>query len=162
MAETMEKAKPKKRRRWRKVIIVILFGCAGIYGMAMALPLIRQHDLHQLAKESTRLQVRSGGLCHRNRERERVLFTSEDQQIIAELAEHIKLEQSVLLLLPVRCACCGSHTFEFYHGETLLAGISLHHNKRLRWPEKWMSDANLTDEAKRYLEQWIATPIEKP
>lgn len=55
------------------------------------------------------------------------------------------------------CGCFGYPTFEFYEGEALLASLSLHHAKSVRWRKGcWPGDGMLVAEGASFLVNWLA------
>lgn len=106
-------------------------------------------------KGADKVVVRSGGMCHRNAEREKVLFTLTDEQAIRELRDNIKLKGGQFGKIS-RCMCWGGPTFEFYQGDKLLTSVSNQHGAALRWAG-WSGDAHLTPESSQYLKTLFQT-----
>ncbi len=96
---------------------------------------------------STRVRVRSGGTCHRSEKEERTLFEIRDGAEVAALRESIEVDED---RSGVECMCCGEPTFEFFHGDEMIATIGFHHGQLLRW-DGWPGDAVLTPASARAL-----------
>lgn len=92
---------------------------------------------------ATRLVVRSGGVCHRRPAHERVLFVRDDPAAVRELLPLLRLDEP---LSDTSCLCCGALTIELHRDAELLAALSLHHGKTLRW-YGWPGDGLLADPA---------------
>jgi hypothetical protein len=107
--------------------------------------------LFETAEEATRIRVRSGGLCHR-RPGEETLFEVADPQVIRGLLYGIDIDEA---RSGMGCMCCGSPTIEFYAGTELVAALSLHHGRNLRWPRQWPGDGHLTRYSADYLTEWL-------
>ena len=110
--------------------------------------------LHNELKEATRLQIRSGGTCHRQAETEKTLLDLQDPEKVAIVTQGIQIAQSES---GFHCMCCGNPTLEFYRGDTLIASLGFHHARSLRWPDgKWEGDGLLTEESSIFLIKWMA------
>lgn len=92
---------------------------------------------------ATRIVVRAGGVCHRRPAFERVFFVHEDPAAVRELLPLLRLDES---LSDTSCMCCGALTIELHRDAELLAAVSLHHGKTLRW-YGWPGDGRLADPA---------------
>ena len=102
----------------------------------------------------SRVKVRSGGTCHRNPEAEKVLVEIHEAAAIAALIQQISIDDRES---GDECKCCGNPTLEFYRQEKLVASLSLHHGRSLRWPGgRWRGDGQLTRESAAFLTQWLA------
>lgn len=109
--------------------------------------------LASVLRSADRLKVRTGGLCHRRSETEVIFHDTQDPRIIAELAAHLEVSDSKD---GFHCMCCGEPTFEFYRGGELVATISYHHGKSIRWGGgEWPADGVLTDRAAAFLQDWL-------
>jgi len=106
--------------------------------------------LRQELREVTKVRVRTGGVCHRHPESERWLFTLRDHEAQAFIkALQIRCEDE-------GCMCCGSHTFEFYRKNQLVAQCSWHHGETLRWhKETGEENQRLVLASKRYLKKLL-------
>jgi hypothetical protein len=98
-----------------------------------------------------RLRVRSGGGCCRNIAEEKTLYELLGKPDVADFLKHLEFAG-----IGGECECCGDPTFEFYHGEKLLAMVSYHHGRSLRWRRKWTGDAHLTKASREWLVGWLA------
>jgi len=100
-----------------------------------------------------RLQVRSGGTCHRNEAQEQTLFETADPAQIRSLRASIEVvdERSGF-----HCMCCGDPSLEFYRGDKLVATHGFHHGRGLRWIEGWPGDAALASKSAPALVDWLA------
>ncbi|MEM9461014.1 MAG: hypothetical protein AAGF11_43015 [Myxococcota bacterium] len=88
-----------------------------------------------------RIRVRTGGLCHRRREDERILFEVTDAAAVERARPLFRVAEDELL---GTCMCCGEPTIELYRGDSLIAEVGFHHGKSLRW-RGWPSDGLLAD-----------------
>lgn len=110
--------------------------------------------LTPVLKSADRLKVRTGGAPLYEREVAVTFHDTRDPRIIAELATHLQVSDSQDGFF---CMCRGEPTFEFYDGDVLVAAISHHHGKSIRWRGgEWPSDGVLTDRAAAYLQDWLA------
>ena len=103
------------------------------------------HRLNQALADTLacadRIRVRTGGLCHRRREDERILFEVTDAAAVERAWPLLRVAEDE----PVgTCMCCGEPTIELYRGERLVAEVGFHHGKSLRW-RGWPSDGMLVD-----------------
>jgi hypothetical protein len=87
---------------------------------------------------ATKLRVRSGGTCLRDKAGEVVLFEVKDPAAIANLLAQIRIKARGF-----RCGCCGNPTLEFYRGRRRIASVGFHHGTTLRW-DGWETDVLLT------------------
>jgi hypothetical protein len=107
----------------------------------------------QLAK-ADRILVRTGGVCHRRAEGEKVIVESRDAAVIAELAQHFTISEDSS---GGHCMCCGNPTFEFYQGDKQVAMVAFHHGQSIRWADgTWPGDGILTEQSSTYLVEWLA------
>ncbi len=105
------------------------------------------------AAPTTRIRVRSGGTCCRDRSREKTLFEITDPKKIRELLANIGIDESES---GFECECCGGPSFEFYRDKELIATLGFHHGRSLRWPDVWYGDGMLTNQSADYLVRWLA------
>jgi hypothetical protein len=108
----------------------------------------------QALQHVTQVRVRSGGTCHRNPEKEKLLAQVGDAREIQGLMAAIEIEESQT---GFHCMCCGDATLEFYAGDKLVVMLGLHHGRSVRWPEKWPADALLTARGRQALAAWMGT-----
>ncbi len=90
------------------------------------------------------------------------LFETRDPGAIKEFVAKLTIDEEYS---GDHCMCFGGPLLEF-HGrrpgaeggpaDTLLAMISIHHGRGLRWPGGWIGDACLTGEAADFLCEWLA------
>jgi len=107
----------------------------------------------QLAK-ADRILVRTGGVCHRMTEEEKVIAESKELPVIADLAQHFTISEDAS---GGHCMCCGNPTFEFYQGDKRVAMVAFHHGRSIRWADgTWPGDGMLTEQSSTYLVQWLA------
>jgi hypothetical protein len=105
-----------------------------------------------------RLSVRTGGLCHRQAEREAVLAEVRDAAKVRELAG----ELCALVPWPsLSCLCCGDITLEFYKAGELRVAVSVHHGQTLRWPGYGVGDMPLSQRGKEIVRPWVAEAQER-
>lgn len=88
-----------------------------------------------------RIRVRTGGLCHRERERERTLFEVTDAAEVERVLPMLYVDEPESMGM---CMCCGEPTIEFYRGDRLVTAVGFHHGKSLRW-RQWPADGMLSD-----------------
>jgi len=111
-------------------------------------------SLRRAVQGTTILRIRSGGTCHRQIENEKTLAEITDPQEIERFLNAIDVD---LWHSGGVCMCCGDPTFEFYTGDRLLAMVSFHHGKRLRWAKgKWIGDLQLTAQSQDSLLSWLS------
>jgi len=102
--------------------------------------------------DSSRLVIRTGGNCHRNPERERILFETRDAEVMKRIAEQISLGFNT----PGRhCMCCGEMTFDLYRDDDLHYSFSLHHGKKIRIKGSSFGDRELSIFSRRNLKTWL-------
>ena len=102
----------------------------------------------------TRIILRTGGTCHRDRGSERELWRSNEP---AEVRRFLSLIGIKDRQSGSHCMCCGSATVELYRGEVLAMTVGMHHGQSLRWADgPWPGDAILTEDAATTLADWLA------
>ncbi|MFC1497759.1 hypothetical protein ACFLS1_04685 [Verrucomicrobiota bacterium] len=101
---------------------------------------------------STRLVVRSGGNCHRNPEREQVLFETKNAEAIEGFSNKLSFGFS---MIGMHCRCCGDMTFDLYLDEEIHYSFSLHHGKSIRIKGDSFGDKSLSFSSKRELAKWL-------
>jgi hypothetical protein len=107
----------------------------------------------QAVQQATRLRIRSGGTCHRDRAAEKTLFELPDAVAIRDFANLIQIDEEGS---GFHCLCCGDPSFEFYQEDRLIATLGFHHGRSLRWPGHWPGDGLLTPECGERLPAWFA------
>lgn len=137
------------RNRFFLAPLGIMFALFAIFAVV---GLTATHRVRSTITESTRLIVRSGGNCHRNPERERVLFETEDSEVIERFAEQISLG---LGMMGMHCMCCGEMTFDLYNDQDLHYSFSLHHGQSIRIEESSLGDRELSFSSRRRLKVWL-------
>jgi hypothetical protein len=105
---------------------------------------------------ATRLRVRTGGTCHRDRARERTLFEVKDAAQVRALLGLVKINERTS---GPHCMCCGEPSFEFYAGDALILTVGYHHGIGLRWIGGWPGDGMLTAASADALKGWLAGRI---
>lgn len=110
-------------------------------------------SLRRSLKGITRIRVRSGGTCHRDKAAERTLFEETNPGKIEMFTKRFAINEGGS---GFHCMCCGSPSFEFYNNEELVVTLGFHHGRSLRWPEGWPSDALMTGEFADYVCKWLA------
>ena len=139
-------------KRRRVSLIVLLVSCS-----LLAAAYLQQRwtgSLRKAVEGTTRLRIRSGGTCHRAIEREKTLAEITDAGEISRFIQGIAING---WRSGGACMCCGDPTFEFYAGDHLLAMVSYHHGKRLRWADgTWTGDGELTDPSREFLIAWLS------
>lgn len=115
-------------------------------------------DTHQVRAnitKSTKLIIRTGGNCHRDREYERVLLETDQASTINDLANRLSVSSSSLGVIGGRCRCCGEITFDFYQGVTPSYSFSLHHGASIRLKDFAGGDKELSEASKERLAAWL-------
>lgn len=102
----------------------------------------------------TKIRLRSGGTCHRDRDREKIFFEEKNIDKIKKIIANIKVDEENV---GFHCMCCGNPTFEFYKGEKLVAMLGFHHGKSVRWAGgDWPNDAGLTEDSLEFICKWLS------
>ncbi|MHC4200124.1 MAG: leucine-rich repeat domain-containing protein, partial [Planctomycetota bacterium] len=114
--------------------------------------------LHEKLAGTTRVRVRSGGACAHTSDEEiadrKTLVEVAEPAVIAEIIGHLRINEEES---DFGCGCCGYPTFEFCKGDTLLASLSLHHGRSVRWRKgRWPGDGMLLAEDASFLVKWLA------
>lgn len=125
--------------------------------------LSRTEKLKHVVQSADRVRVRSGGTCHRRIENEKTLFELSGAEAVTKFASWIEVDDDAS---GFECMCCGSPTFEFYKGETLVASVGFHHGQSLRWLDGWEGDSALTPTSSAKLcrllkEHGVSEPLEE-
>lgn len=103
--------------------------------------------------DANKLKIRSGGTCHRNPKREKVLYLETDKSVVDSIISLIDIDDKNS---GHYCACCGTPTLEFYKDSTLIEMFGYHHGTSFRWYNgKWYGDGRLTKKSSRALNQWL-------
>jgi hypothetical protein len=111
------------------------------------------HKFRAATTNVDRIRVRSGGICHRQLDHERTLIETADPAQVRRILANTRV---VAPIQPLSCRCCGDVTIEAYEHDTLVAALSLHHGKALRWPDHWYGDADLTAGSLEFWRGWFA------
>jgi hypothetical protein len=139
------------------ILFMLMFVLTGVANAAAAgspPPSPWTRLLQTALTDVSRLRVRSGDTCHRNPAVEKVLVEMHEAAAIAGLIHQIAIDDRES---GDECKCCGNPTLEFYRQEKLVASLSLHHGRILRWPGgRWRGDGQLTRESATFLTQWLA------
>ena len=120
--------------------LLLWIGCAACSHPHADMSLSWATRLRAYVAECDRVEVRTGGTCHRQKDQERVLFKVEGTASVSNLVGNIEVDET---RSGNECGCCGSHTLEFYRGWRHVTSVGFHHCKGLRW-EHWDGDARLT------------------
>jgi hypothetical protein len=114
-------------------------------------------DLRSVTVGATRLVLRTGGQCHRDRSREDVLKVISDSTEVMAIASRIRLpaaasqKGSTGALFALQE--CGDYTMEFYRGEELLAAVTFIGLGHLRCPAiNDGQDIGITGDTMAYLQ----------
>jgi hypothetical protein len=86
-------------------------------------------ELRGATRGADRMVIKTGGPCHPQPDRDVVRFETTDARLIALMIHGFEVESET----GMQCRCCGSPTIYFYHGEQMLAAVSVHHRQTLRW-----------------------------
>ncbi len=122
--------------------------------VAFSVVVLPTHLVRRNITESSRLVVRSGGNCHRDLEREHVLFETEDITAIKRFGEQISL--GFLSMIGGHCMCCGDMTFDLYQDQEIHYSFSLHHGRSIRIKGSSFGDKELSSSSRRRLKDWLA------
>lgn len=112
--------------------------------------------LREMAARTGHLTLRTGGTCHRNRDREKILYQTADREAITLLAAMIDIDEESS---GQHCMCCGECVLEFRTSGELIASVGMHHGVGLRWSgadDPWPGDARMTAAASDALCAWLA------
>lgn len=101
-------------------------------------------SLQEELRDVDRFRVRTGGTCHHDSSTEKTLFEITDKAEIKRIVNSWTINDRDS---GFHCMCCGEPSFEFYHGNQLVATLGFHHGRSLRWPGGWPGDALLTEVA---------------
>jgi len=109
-------------------------------------------QLQQLLATADRLVLRSGGTCHRNEAREKVLFETAAADELAKVLPLLRVAEDGGSF---HCMCCGNPTLVFFAAGKEIASIGVHHGLSIRWSQgPWNGDAMLLNGDD--LAQWVA------
>jgi hypothetical protein len=78
-------------------------------------------------------------------------YTCTNQQAIAELVANLEFDDRNS---GFHCMCSGDSLVTFYKGSNILATVSHHHGKSLRW-DGWQGDSLFTAHTKEYWRMWF-------
>lgn len=149
------------------IILVVLFTVCRAYGLRPTKE--PGAELAEACSGCDKLVVRTGGMCHRSPQVEKVINRVAGAKLVAEVRRLFVFTgayASVFSLLKegggeedvvINCMCCGEYTLEFYRGQKLVVSISVHHWKHVR-SEAVAGGADLTltdpsiDSLRKYLE----------
>lgn len=132
------------------VLVVYLLGAAGSE--------IREHRLHASLRQADRIILRTGGMCHQDRDPEkgRIILDTRDPAVIARVISGLQVAHSPGNFINLACMCCGEHSFEFHSGGKLLLGLSIHHRVKLR-PDNGGLEYILSNDASDFIAHLVAT-----
>ncbi|HEX6812335.1 MAG TPA: hypothetical protein VF384_11975 [Planctomycetota bacterium] len=114
---------------------------------------VDDEQLQTLLATADRLVLRTGGTCHRDEARDKVLFETAAAEEIAKVLPLLRVLED---RGSFHCMCCGTPTLMFFAAGKEIASIGVHHGASIRWSNGWNSDAVLTREAAEGLVQWLA------
>jgi hypothetical protein len=118
------------------------------------IPQTRRDQLLAAVAGVDRVRVRSGGMCCRVPEDEVTRGEVKTPEEVNAFLDLLELDDCGG---DEGCMCCGDPTFEFYAGDRLLAGLSFHHDRKLRWSGgPWHRDVDLSGRAREALCLWLA------
>ncbi|MCA8940991.1 MAG: hypothetical protein KDB80_00410 [Planctomycetes bacterium] len=107
-------------------------------------------SLHRRVVGATRLCVTS-----RNRSGERELqrlAELSDAAAIGSFVRRIRIDGSCS---GSSCLCDSNLYLDFYRSDELVASLSIHHGRRLRWRHHWCGDGLLTTQSALFLRRWL-------
>lgn len=165
MVTCLEERRPFKNLRYieffksawkrRTKLIVFVFVPLGLtFGIIVPFSLIGPYNGSVLRKElqdSSLLKIRTGGICHREPDREVELYETNDNREIRRLLEQLSFKPAMNGM----CECCGDMTFEFYKGDKNVGTFSLHHDTHIRIQNKSSGDIFLSERSCRLLDNWL-------
>jgi len=108
-------------------------------------------DLRRVVADADRFIVRTGGTCHRQYAKEKIIFETKKRPDMDELLSLIAIDEKKSDSV---CMCCGSPTMEFYKNGKLIAMVGIQHGSALRWAG-WPADAVLTKESVKQFTEWL-------
>lgn len=121
---------------------------AGFLASALA----ETYRIRSEIERSTKLVVRTGGNCHRDPRRERVLLETDQMGLIRDFAAQVSV---AIGAREDSCKCCGDITFDCYRGESLAYSFSLHHGSNIRIKGSQGGDKELCNKSRRSLATWL-------
>lgn len=80
-------------------------------------------------------------------------FSCTNQAAIAELIANLTFDDRNS---GFHCMCCGDSLVTFFKGTNVLAEVSHHHGRSLRW-KGWKGDSKFTDKAAAFWRSWFLT-----
>jgi hypothetical protein len=110
-------------------------------------------SLEARLRNVSRLRIRSGGTCHRDKKQEKTLYETAKADEITNLLDGIELVEE---RSGFHCMCCGEPSLEFYAADGLKLTLGFHHGQSLRWTDGWPGDAALTSTSADFLIEWLA------
>lgn len=111
----------------------------------------RNPDLQAALTGITKIVVRTGGTCHRDTGKEKILAEEVDPGKIQQLIDSLRIDEDGT---GFQCLCCGNPTFEFYRGRKLKVTLGYHHGISIRW-SRWTSDALLDTNSQEAILSWL-------
>jgi len=105
-------------------------------------PLPTQESLDDLFRQTTRVRVLGGGMIQDRALDAPVLLECDNQPSLETLQTAMAIQDNQDEMN--HCMCLGWPTLEFYHHETLIGTIGMHHGQSIRW-SAWKPDADLRD-----------------
>jgi len=122
------------------------------------LPLPTQKSLDEMLSSVTRIRVIDDGMMSGKALKGKVLLDTRKPEDINSFRNIFKIDEAPSTF--GYCMCLGEPTLEFYRGKKLIATISIHHGRSIRWG-KWKWDALLIGNEK--LLDWLFTHnVKKP
>lgn len=100
-----------------------------------------QRSLDAVARQVNSIRICDWELTEREL-RPRVVLTVDDRKRIDELLRHIEIVETDEFF---HCMCIGSLIVQLITAEGVVATLTLHHGKSMRWDDAWDSDARLRD-----------------
>jgi hypothetical protein len=103
---------------------------------------------------STRIWIRSGGLCHRDVSEEKTLAEESDPDTIRQVVDRIRFAPRDGKNLR-QCRCCGEPSLEFYRDFEWITTLAMHHGNALRG-DRWIEGGDLSPTSGDFLCDWLA------
>jgi hypothetical protein len=135
------------RSRWPRVLAVL--GPVAVAGWLLVFH-GRTTSLRAEVGAATRLRVRTAGTRPWDVAAERTLLDVTDPNEISGILGSIHVAGAA-----PPCACRGDATIEVFRGADLVAELSVHHGKHLRWPGHWRGDRVLTGDSAAFVQHWL-------
>jgi len=114
------------------------------------MPLPTQKSLDEMLSSVNRIRVIDAGMSSGKAMKGKVILDTRKPEDISSFRNVFKIDEAPSSF--GYCMCLGEPTLEFYRGKRLIATVSIHHGRSIRWG-KWKWDALLAGNEK--LLDWL-------